>query len=453
MRVPALLYSSLLTLSGLGLFAGALAAQPGPYQMLTTITLPGGLTGNDISWVDSANGRYYLADRGNATATPAVAPRIDVIDTEHAQFLAAISLPAAPNGVLAIPRTHEIWAGDNNSNVQVIDTGTMAITHTISTGGKMRADELAFDGVHHLVLIANDRDTPPFVSFISTTTYAVVKQINYDGNNGNPQSTGGIEQPVWDGAAGKFYLAIPATKANANGEIDELDPVSLSITRSFPTACTGPAGLVLIPGQRLMTSCGDVIDVASGRVLTTILGVGGDEIWFNPGDEHVYFGGSAGTTARIGISVVDANANQLLTTLTVGKIVAAPGTSQTTHSVAVDSSNNMIYVPVTGVGVEVWSNGPGILSFTANPNPIPVTGGAIVGTTTLTWNAPGVGVIEIHVGSPNGPLLTQQGSTGSVQTGNWVTDGMTFYLQDVTGGKPLTPANTVATLVVHLKSS
>jgi hypothetical protein len=54
------------------------------------------------------------------------------------------------------------------------------------------------------------------------------------------------------------------------------------------------------------------------------------------------------------------------------------------------------------------------------------------------------------VGSPSGPLFTYQGSQGSAQTGAWVTDGMTFYLQDVTGGKPLTAANTLATLVVHL---
>ena len=448
MRPTTLLCLPPLRLMGLGLFALAVAAQPAQYQMLTTITLPNGLTANDISWVDSANGRYYLADRGNAAATPVVPPRVDVIDTEHAQLLTTITLPAAGNGVLAIPRAHEIWVGDNNSNVQVIDSNTLTITHAISTGGTARADEIAFDGVHHLVLIANDRDTPPFVSFISTTTYTVLKKITYDGNNGNPQSTGGIEQPLWDGPAGKFYIAIPSTKANANGEVDELDPVSLSITRTIATTC-GPAGLVLIPGQRLMTSCGDVLDIAGGKIVTTVLGVGGDEIWYNPGDEHVYFGGG---TNRIGISVVDANTYQLLTTMTVGQIVPAPGVSQTTHSVAADSTNNQIFVPVTGVGVEVWSNGPGILSFTANPNPIPVTGGALVGSTTLMWNAPGVGVVEIHVGSANGPVFTQQGATGSAQTGSWVTDGLTFYLQDVTGGKTLIPANTLAILTVHLKS-
>ena len=55
----------------------------GPYRLLTTISIPGFATGFDISWVDSDAGRYYLADRGNATATPPVAPRIDVIDTRR----------------------------------------------------------------------------------------------------------------------------------------------------------------------------------------------------------------------------------------------------------------------------------------------------------------------------------------------------------------------------------
>ena len=450
MRTTFLLPRSLVAFLGLSVFAGMLAAQPGSYRMTSTITLPGGLAANDISWVDAGNGRYYLADRGSATATPPVSPRIDVIDTEHDQLLATVTLPAAGNGIVAIPRANEVWVGDNSSNVQVVDTNTFAITHTISTGGTARADETAYDGVHHLILIANDRDTPPFVSFISTKTYSVVKKISYDGTGGNPQSTGGIEQPVWDGNAGKFYLAIPSTKANANGEVDELDPVSLSITRSMPTACTGPAGLVLIPGQRVMVSCGDVIDLASGKVVTTVSGVGGDEIWYNPGDEHVYFGGG---TNRIGVSVVDANTYQLLTTLPVGKIVAAPGVSQTTHSVAADAINNQIFVPVTGVGVQIWTNGPAVSTLTASPNPVPVTAGTRYGSTTLTWNAPDAGVIEIHVGSPNGPLFTQQGNSGTAQTGTWVADGTTFYLQDVTGGKALTLANTLATVVVHLKSS
>jgi hypothetical protein len=91
-------------------------------------------------------------------------------------------------------------------------------------------------------------------------------------------------------------------------------------------------------------------------------------------------------------------------------------------------------------------------SLTASPNPIPVTGAAD-GTTTISWNAPTATYVEVHIGSPNGPLFAWNGNQGSAQTGSWVTDGMTFYLQDVTRGKPLTAANTLATLVVHLQKS
>src|SRR5215472_13966149 len=83
------------------------------YQLMRTITIPGGLAGNDISWVDSANARYYLADRGNATASPVVGPRIDVIDTENNAFITSVPLPSAANGILAVPRAHELWVGLN----------------------------------------------------------------------------------------------------------------------------------------------------------------------------------------------------------------------------------------------------------------------------------------------------------------------------------------------------
>jgi hypothetical protein len=89
--------------------------------------------------------------------------------------------------------------------------------------------------------------------------------------------------------------------------------------------------------------------------------------------------------------------------------------------------------------------------LTASPNPIPVTDKAFLGSTTISWTAPGAEMIEIHIGSPDGPLFATLGYHGSAQTGNWVPDGMTFYLQDVTGGKPLTAENTLATLVVHLE--
>jgi parallel beta-helix repeat protein len=105
---------------------------------------------------------------------------------------------------------------------------------------------------------------------------------------------------------------------------------------------------------------------------------------------------------------------------------------------------------MTSLNAACPSTGP---SFSASPNPIPVTGGAIVGTTTLSWNAPGAQEIEIHIGAPDGKLFAIMGNRGSLTSGAWVADGMTFYLQDVTGGNPLTSDYTLSTLVVHLQRS
>lgn len=430
-------------LASLAVLCAIGAAQQGApvagYKLLDTIKLPNNLSANDISWVDAGTARYYLADHGTGST---VAPTLDVIDTLNRQFVTAIVMPSSTNGVVGLPRSHEVWVGLNNSTVAVVNTDTNTISQVIATGGTGRSDELAYDPADSLVLIANDRDTPPFVSFISTRSYTVVKKLAYDGNQA-PQSTGGLEQPVWDGQIGKFYLAVPATKANPNGEIDELDPTSMTVTRSMPTVCTGPSGLVLVPNQRLVTACGDVIDILSGKVVTTVKGVGGDEIWYNSGDQRVYFGGG---TDRISVSVVDANSYALLTKLTVGQTVPAPGVSQTTHSVAADADSNEVFVPVTNAGIQVWRNGA---SITATPNPTQ-SGTNGLGTALISWVAPNADRVEVHIGSPTGPLFSISGNRGWEETGAWVGDGTTFYLQDVSGGASASAANTIATTVVHL---
>jgi hypothetical protein len=90
-------------------------------------------------------------------------------------------------------------------------------------------------------------------------------------------------------------------------------------------------------------------------------------------------------------------------------------------------------------------------SLTASPNPIPVTGNTDLGMTTISWMAPGAEAVEVRVNSTAGPLLVSGGGRGSAETGLWVPDGMIFYLQDVSGGKPLTPENTLATVIVRLQ--
>jgi len=338
---------SLLMVAGLAFTetASAQLRQLTNYQQIATITIPGGLASFDISWVDSANQRYYLADR---TATKGTG-RIDVIDTQQNKFLYAIPGTkgevgfvgtvgpgkSGPNGVVAIPQINQLYVGDGDSTVKVVDLTAKAIVAVIPTGGQFRADELAFDPVDHIIMITNPNDSPPYLTFISTDTQTILGKLAY------PADQSGLEQAVWNGQIKKFMISVPASGSRV-GEVDTIDPVAMQITNRAFLNCS-PAGLALGPIQRTMTSCGQVIDARTGNTLGYSQGqgdnlIGGDEIWFNPGDNRYYFGSG-------NVGVVDAETNKPLGFLAMG----VP-----THSIAVDSNNNRIFVPATGIGVEVF---------------------------------------------------------------------------------------------------
>jgi hypothetical protein len=91
-------------------------------------------------------------------------------------------------------------------------------------------------------------------------------------------------------------------------------------------------------------------------------------------------------------------------------------------------------------------------SLVAHPNPIRPTNGLGLGKTTLSWRSSNTEAVEVHVGAPDGSLLSRSGASGSATTDEWVADGMAFYLQDVSGGRPLSAANTLDILTLRVAS-
>ena len=89
--------------------------------------------------------------------------------------------------------------------------------------------------------------------------------------------------------------------------------------------------------------------------------------------------------------------------------------------------------------------------LSATPDPAPPANSAGLVQVTLAWGAPGASQVEIHLAAPDGTLMTGGGSSGSATTGVWVSDGLTFFLQDVSSGKPLTGANTLAKVTVIVR--
>src|SRR5688572_24959561 len=69
--------------------------------------------------------------------------------------------------------------------------------------------------------------------------------------------------------------------------------------------------------------------------------------------------------------------------------------------------------------------------FAAEPTPVLVPDYGRVGATSLKWLTTEAANIQIRVGAPDGPLVHSGTSSGQVMTGQWVHEGMTFYLLNV----------------------
>src|SRR5215472_10335463 len=196
-----------------------------PIAALTAIQVPGNpITSADIAWADPGTERYYFADRSNAG--------VEVIDPENNVWVGRVehmagALPSGggtsatngpgPNGVVVTP-LKTLWAGDGNSTAKVADVDPDSPTYlqilgSVSTalpacdGGTAtthfcgRADELDYDPIDHIILIANNAplsvavphvSIDPYATFINADPpYNVLGYITFAG-------AGGLEQPRWN---------------------------------------------------------------------------------------------------------------------------------------------------------------------------------------------------------------------------------------------------------------
>jgi hypothetical protein len=302
----------------------------------------------DVSWNDNSTQKYYLADRTNNA--------IDLVDSATDTFLGFIGkghytgsrpcpnnpndmrLCAGPNGVVTDDLSH-VWAGDGDANIiEADDKPGTTIIRSIPTGGKGRIDELAYDPVDRILLAENDGDSPPYIVFVSVTDGSVLGRYVYT------RSQDGMEQPAWVRETDMFYQNVPGTK----NRLDVFDPHHLpNPVKSFPVDCTGGllgltlSGLTVGPNGLLMTVCGSVggvaVDSRTGKVGKPIPeGADADEVWYDSGSDNYYF------SRNSNVVVVNAATEKFVTYIPLGS-----------HSVAANSRNRHVFVPVAGKGIFV----------------------------------------------------------------------------------------------------
>src|SRR6516225_6385604 len=309
-----------------------------PVTALAAIQIPGNpVTSADIAWVDPGTERYYFADRSNAG--------VEVIDPENNVWVGRIGHMAGvltsgggttttngpgPNGVVVTP-LKTLWAGDGNSTVQVADVDQdsptyLQILDSVSTarpvcdGGTAtthycgRADELDYDPIDHIILIANNAplsvtvphvSVDPYATFINADPpYNVLGHITFVG-------AGGLEQPRWDDQTKRFLITVPGKMVGTTililPSIQVINPTTMLSEATYPIDCQAIAGVTSVsvtgiflrPNQHILVSaCGFpiILTLDENKSEIHVIKVikeagGGDQVWYNPGDGRFYVTG------------------------------------------------------------------------------------------------------------------------------------------------------------------
>jgi len=323
-------------------------------KLVATIDIPGNeLKLFDIGVTDPVAGRYYIADRSNSA--------VDIFDTKKKTYVGRVTgfvgvamqdgrvvgNMSGPNGTALDPVRKELWAGDGDSSVKVIDlkSNPPKIVDTIKLGGQKRADELGVDTKDGVVLVMNDSDRPAFATFISTKPgHKILGKIEI------PEATNGIEQPQYVAQTGLFYASVPAWKDDRNmGGVAVIDPKTMKLLRMATIEGCSPTGIAQGPGTHMLVGCGAgggnstmppatvIWDFKTEKVVKVVKEVGGmDEVWFDSGTMN-YYTASGGNKSGPVLGVIDAK-----TDTWIENVPTAVGA----HSVAADSKAKLVFVPL-----------------------------------------------------------------------------------------------------------
>ncbi len=329
------------------------------------------------------NGTYYLADRNNnGVHVINLATNIETtLITGFVQGYVNGTIDndiSGPDGLVILPDRKELYVGDGDGSVKVIDLTTNTIVAKIVTGGSKRADEFAYDPTTDTIVVTNPAEETPMLTVISASKRIVLGNISF------PNATE-LEQPAFNPADGKFYISVPSIPgtAAAGGEIAILDIATLSVSKVYYVPKCIPAGIVFGPTSHLFIGCSPgqipkygyaasyVMDVTTGDIIGNISGLSGiDQVTYSP-YTNCYYGAAvanrAGGTVKGALisqlGVVSAATNTLLQTFATD--------NSTAHVVAVDNANGNVYVPIQAQGIVVYA-----LASNATSTTVPASGSA-----------------------------------------------------------------------------
>jgi hypothetical protein len=345
----------------------------------------------DLGTVDTARGRYYFTDRNNKS--------VDVYKTSDGSLIKQITGGFAgcnpnpscaganndrsgPDGIDLITGTNFIYVGDVNS-VKIIDSQLDTVVKIIPIGGNsgLRADEGCYDPDHKIYMISSPGESPPFATFIDTTTQQIIATLLFTDPGSGPAgpASAGLEACAYDHASSSFFVNNDGSTANPNGEVDTIPvaailagtaalPVTLTIPaiapgtgwKVFPLGNCDPTGITLGPGTDLAVSCRQgtagvklsvqILNRTNGAVLANLNAGGGDQIAYDAASNRYYLAASRWTASGLSSGPACTAASPCTPVLKIidaatRTVAAEVKTGNNAHSVAVDPTQHRVFMP------------------------------------------------------------------------------------------------------------
>ena len=360
-----------------GGFVGSVCCEPDRISNFNEASGPNGVVWTPPTVAGGKLGNLWVSD-GDSTL------KVFNLDTD--------TLPALVGDRTASQAFATVRTGRAVTNIDDCARGTnVSADPTGNPCGDLRADEPSFDSEHNRLIITNgDGPNGAFVTLVDTTDptcpvtgatpsgRCVKAQFVFDGAPDN-QTTGcldpavsgvvragvkcvhvgkngaatnGLGGSVYNPGTHRFLQAVPQVGPNpADGEVTELDPVSMTVTNHFLLQGLGcqAASLAIGPSNNLLVGCANregeafppstfILDATSGAIIKSIYEVGRvDEVWYNSGDKRFYLA-ARDLENGSSLGIIDATNNMWLYNSPTGG---------NAHGLAADPVNNHIYIPLS----------------------------------------------------------------------------------------------------------
>ena len=424
----------------------------GPAGMVTLVS--SGLSGPAGVAVDGTSGNVYFADAGNNSIQEWNAL------TQQVTTLVWTGL-SSPSGVAVDGSSGNVYFSDSGNNaIKEWNASTQDVTTLVSTG-LSKPSGVAVDGSSGNV-------------YFSDSGNNAIKEWNASTQQVTTLVATGLSNPsgvaVDGSSSGNVYFS-----DSGNNAIKEWNASTQQVTTLVSTGLNNPKGVGVdrTSGSVYFADSGNhaikewnvstkqvTTRVSSGLNTPSGVAVGGSSvgnIYFADAGNNEIIGIFSGWVGPATVTEPASAASDLLYPVLPPTVIPAATSDQSWLSIRsiangvinfsftanTSTSARVAHISLLGQQIAVTQNPASNVTFAASPNPIPT--GA---TTTLSWNAPGYSQLAILVGSSSGSSLASPvGPSGSVTTGDWVTDGMEFFLVDLTNG------SIIAIVTVHLSSA